>query len=124
MLILYVEDDVDDQLLFREALKKVDPGVESLFARDGEDALKVLNELTVLPDFIFVDLNMPNMDGKQFLKEIRRSEYKDIPVIILTTSTNTKDKIETEKLGAKTFYTKPIRFVELVNILKTALALK
>ena len=64
--------------------------------------------MVVLPDYIFLDLNMALMDGKECLKKIREQNHlKSIPVIIFSTSSSQKDKEETQKLGANAFITKP-----------------
>jgi CheY-like chemotaxis protein len=72
------------------------------------EALSLLKDPSITPDYIFLDLNMPRMDGKECLKEIRkRNHLKEIPVIIFTTSAAEKDKDEAKRLGATSFITKP-----------------
>ena len=66
--LMIVDDDSDDRDFFSRALNKIDSSAECLFAVNGEDALKILrNGIKRLPDFIFLDLNMPRMDGKTCL---------------------------------------------------------
>jgi CheY-like chemotaxis protein len=104
--ILLVEDDIEDQAFFIEALAQVAP--ESLFevANNGIDALYKLKNTRIRPDIIFMDVNMPHMDGIDCLKEIMRDDkIKDIPVIMLTSSV--KDVELTRELGAKAFIEKP-----------------
>jgi CheY-like chemotaxis protein len=115
--ILYIDDDPDDHEFFREALKIVAPDVNCYFARDGATAIDLLYSVVLLPDHIFLDLNMPHMDGKQFLYTLKKSDFKDIPVSIFTTSTNPRDKNECEKLGATNFYTKPTTYTGIVEFL-------
>ena len=114
---LIVDDDKDDCEFFCEAANEVDSSVQCLIAKNGEDALKQLNNgLKRLPDFIFLDLNMPRMDGKTCLIELKKDEkLKNIPVIILTTSSHQKDIDETRELGAVYFLTKPTDFQKLCN---------
>ncbi|HMI79410.1 MAG TPA: response regulator [Ferruginibacter sp.] len=113
-----VDDDPDDQELFIEALQEIDESCKCITAFDGEEALEKLNDGMPQPDFIFLDLNMPRMNGKQFLAEIKNNEkIKDIPVIIYSTSSDKKDMQETSELGAVHFLQKPNRFEELSKAL-------
>ncbi len=113
--ILIIDDDDDDREMFREALELVDRSVACLVAEDGIAALQILRtEQEYLPDFIFLDLNMPRMDGKQCLAAIRQTDHlRDIPVIIYTTSKHPQDVEDTKKLGATYFITKPFHFDEI-----------
>lgn len=121
-LLFLVDDDIDDQEIFKSALAKVDERLNLLTANNGYDALQLLASRETLPDYIFVDLNMPRMGGMQFLKEIKKTEIlKDIPVIIYSTSNNPKDVISTEQLGAVRFITKPARFSDLCLLLQNLL---
>src|ERR1700739_3500683 len=89
-----IDDDADDREIFSLALGKADQKVKCVVARDGEEALDILKgnkEFT--PDSIFLDLNMPRMDGRECLVEIRKIErLKNIPICIYTTSSLEKDK--------------------------------
>jgi len=108
MIVLYAEDDIDDFNTFCEVLDEVDSSVKCINARNGLEALQTLEELTVLPDYIFLDINMPALDGKACLKHIKKDErFKMIPVIIYTTSTNPKDRALCEQLGAQDYLPKP-----------------
>ncbi len=70
--ILLIDDDTEDQEIFLDAIKEVDPRLHCTTANDAEAALKQLNEEIVLrPDILFIDLNMPKINGKQLLKEIK-----------------------------------------------------
>jgi len=119
-LLFLVDDDIDDHEIFKSALAKVDADLALLTATNGFEALHVLSTSNPLPDYIFVDLNMPRMGGLQFLKEIKQTEtLKNIPVIIYTTSSNPGDIAKTRELGALSFVTKPSRFSELCNFLQS-----
>ena len=119
-LLFLVDDDIDDHEIFKSALAKVDEGLALITATNGYEALNVLSTANTLPDYIFVDLNMPRMGGMQFLKEIKQTDtLKDIPVIIYTTSSNPNDIAKTRELGAVSFVTKPSRFSELCSFLQT-----
>jgi CheY-like chemotaxis protein len=116
---LLIDDDEDDKEIFCIALKQVDPSIDCVTASDGREALSILNNASYTPDYIFLDLNMPRMDGKECLTEIRkRDRLARVPVIIFTTSSAERDKEETKRLGANSFITKP----PLVSTLADTLA--
>lgn len=120
--ILLVDDDADDQYVFKDALQAVDSSIIVDTAVDGIDALQKLAENKTAPQLIFLDLNMPRMNGKSFLKEIKSSQQlQSIPVIVYSTSSNPSDIEETKSLGAKDFITKPNSYKELCEVLTTAL---
>ncbi|MEO5889598.1 MAG: response regulator [Ferruginibacter sp.] len=117
--ILLIDDDVEDQEIFREALQVLS---DSLICTAFSNAKEALNKLTVdalNPDVIFLDLNMPIMSGQEFLTYVKKLDTKkDIPVIIFSTSSNPSTIQVTKDLGAIDFITKPDRFDRLVEILK------
>ena len=117
--ILVVDDDMDDVQLFGEVIANIEPSIKLLHAEDGRDALEKLAETTNhLPDLIFLDLNMPRMDGKECLKKIKKDDQLNhIPVIIYTTSSQINDIEETMEAGAVCFITKPNNLKELERIL-------
>jgi CheY-like chemotaxis protein len=105
---LLIDDDEDDTEIFALAAGEADPSIECFFARDGIEALQMLLGASFVPDYIFLDLNMPQMSGKECLIEIRkRAQLDDTPVIIYSTSSSQKDILETHNLGASSFITKP-----------------
>ena len=114
-----VDDDADDQELFIEAVSEVDRSIKCLAASDCEEALDLLkNKKIDLPDVIFLDLNMPRLNGKQCLAELKKQAHlRDIPVIIYSTSSEQRDIEETSRLGAVHFLTKPNKFEELCKAL-------
>ena len=119
-LLFLVDDDMDDHEIFKSALAKVDGDLTLLTATNGYEALDFLSTTGTLPDYIFVDLNMPRMDGLQFLKEIKQTDtLKNIPVIIYSTSSNPVDIAKTKQLGAISFVTKPSRFSDLCSFLQS-----
>ncbi|MEO8583107.1 MAG: response regulator [Flavitalea sp.] len=114
-----VDDDIDDQELFIEAVNEVDRNIECISASDCEEALALLKSgKMTLPDMIFLDLNMPRLNGKQCLAELKKqANLRDIPVIIYSTSSEKRDVEETTLLGAAHFLTKPNKFDELCKAL-------
>lgn len=106
-LLMIVDDDKDDRFFFRSAIRKNNPSFECVEAENGVEALQQLRTTEQLPDFIFLDLNMPKMDGRECLKELKKDEtLKNIPVIIYSTSEYKLDKEVTKELGADFFLTK------------------
>ncbi|MGB7394858.1 MAG: response regulator [Pricia sp.] len=121
-IYLIIDDDADDIDFFCEAIEEIDEEAECLMARNGEEALRLLRKQNTFPDCIFLDLNMPRMDGKTCLAEMKKDKgLKDIPVVIYTTSTHLKDREETLQLGADHFLTKPISFKKLCEDIRDAI---
>ena len=116
---LVIDDDRDDRELFSEALASVDPVIICEQATDGAEAFdRLLQQSIGQPDIIFLDINMPVMNGWQFLSKLKSVDaYKDIPVIIYSTSSNQRDKIEADRMGALCFITKPHAFRLLKSML-------
>jgi len=121
--ILLVDDDVDDQMYFRDAVSEVSPSLQCEIANNGSEALQQI-AVPPPPDLIFMDLNMPVMNGYECLVTLRKMEqYKDIPIIIFTTSNNSHDIAQAKRLGAALYFTKPADFKMLCNKLDRILDL-
>jgi CheY-like chemotaxis protein len=122
MTILFIDDDTDDKEIFLEAINAIDPEIECESATNGQEALIMLESGADLPQYIFLDINMPVMDGKAFLQAIKeRNRLKNIPVVIYST---TEDKEEIKKLrslGAE-YIGKPTSFEVLKKSLSKYLA--
>ena len=124
-VIFLIDDDIDDQEFFVEAVKEVDPNIVCHLASSCDEGLELLNKSSVLPDYIFLDLNMPKVDGKKCLLELKKNaRVKDIPVIIYSTSSLKKDIDETKGMGAVHFLTKPAAFRELCEAIENVLSIK
>lgn len=94
-------------------------------AKDGLEALTLLDELIVLPDYIFLDINMPKMNGKQFLSRIRKDlKTKNLKVIMYSTTSNPKEMNDCYELGAENFLIKPPDFMTLVRNLQSIFSSK
>ncbi len=125
--ILLVEDNPDDVQLTLRALKKNNIMNEIIVAEDGVEALDYLlgtgkyegRDTSVMPQLVLLDLKMPKMDGLEVLLRIRADERtKLLPVVVLTTSSEDKDRVESYKLGANSYVRKPVdfgQFSEAVN---------
>jgi CheY-like chemotaxis protein len=121
--LLIVDDDADDRQLFIDAVKDFDEQIVCVSAKDGKEALDLLNDLnTSLPDYIFLDLRMPRFNGKRCLMEIKKNErLKEIPVIIYTTSRELEDSKELKEMGALHFISKPANPEEVYFVVSFAL---
>ena len=121
--ILLVDDDADDRKYFSAALKEIEPSAECISAKDGREALDILHdEQQTLPDYIFLDLRMPRVNGRLCLKEIKATErLKHIPVIVYTTSQDLIEAVEMESQGVVKFITKPTSTEEIYYVISQAL---
>jgi CheY-like chemotaxis protein len=121
MVILIVDDDNEDCELFYEAINEIDAAIKCWTARDGRQALTFLTkEIVIPPDFIFLDINMPVMNGKDTLMEIKKNtRLRDIPVIMYSTTSDTKEIQGYYRLGAHDFLIKPNNFNKLVEALSS-----
>lgn len=125
--ILLAEDDPDDRLLTRRALKKSRLANEIAAVEDGEELMDYLRHEgeysdpsdAPRPGLILLDLNMPRMDGREALKLIKSDpELRRIPVIVLTTSEAEQDILQSYDLGVNAFVTKPVTFDGLADAIR------
>ncbi len=125
--VLLVEDNIGDVRLTQEALKEGRLLVNLTVARDGIEAMDILQQKNghagaPRPDLVLLDLNLPRKDGREVLQEIKAdAALKTIPVVILTTSAADADVMVTYGAHANCFITKPVgmdRFIETVKLLK------
>ncbi len=123
-LILLVEDNPDDVQLTLRALKKSNILNEVMVAEDGVEALEYLlgagkfagRDVRIRPQLVLLDLKMPRMDGLEVLQRIRGDERtRTLPVVILTTSSEDRDRIESYKLGANSYVRKPVDFNQFID---------
>lgn len=124
--ILLVEDDPRDIELTLDALDEYNLSNEIVITRDGVDALDYLYRRGTFaqrpegnPVVILLDLKMPRMDGVEVLKQIKSDEqFRIIPVVVLTSSRESRDLEECYKLGVNAYVVKPVRFSEFVEAIK------
>lgn len=121
--IFLIDDDIDDAEFFREALQKIDPAIQFHSTVNGETArMQLVSLRAVLPEFIFLDLNMPRINGKELLKELRKdATFENIRIVIYSTTISQRDMKETLELGANDFLIKPTSLDGLVTGLKDVL---
>lgn len=117
---LLADDDADDKTLFCEALAEIDPGIICHTAADGKEALAILSKDEARkPDIIFLDINMPIMDGWQCLGKLKSdANHRSIPVFMYSTSSYQRDIELALESGAFCFFTKPSDYRELRKILR------
>jgi len=113
--ILLVEDDALDIISVERSLKKIESEYVLYTAYNGIEALKLLRDtdLGLLPDVILLDINMPRMNGIEFLKEIREDkDLRNLKVFIMTTSSEADDRFEAEQLGISGYIIKPLNYTD------------
>lgn len=119
MKIVYIDDDPDDREIFCYAIKAVDSGISCLDFESGTKALDYLLANPTMPDFIFIDINMPRMNGYECAQKIKAAKnLKKSQIVMYSTAFQPKDLIEFTKLGIK-FLNKPTSFVNLVQSIKS-----
>ena len=124
MRVFLVDDDYEDHEIFKMALDKVEPLCEMLSAENGIEALDYFKKNSSFkPDIIFLDVNMPRMNGKECIKELRSlTDFKNIPMILYSTHDGQKEIDEAKEAGASDFMTKPASINEFAKSLRTMLA--
>lgn len=120
--VLVVEDDAADAYLIRQALES-DPRVQEIVrAKDGVEALSMLEDGTFRPDLAIIDLQMPRKDGFSFLVDLACQDEQEFPAVVLTSSKARADAVRSRLRGARLVLTKPDTLRELETILHRAIA--
>ncbi|MFC4097203.1 response regulator [Euzebyella saccharophila] len=123
MKILFIEDDQVETMKMTRTLSKLHLNHELIMAENGEDALDILKNTLRLPDLILLDLNMPRMNGNEFLVAIKKVQHlKNIPVVVLTTSQNRDDLLECYSSGIAGYVTKPLKYEDYVEKMRKVFA--
>lgn len=108
---IYAEDDIDDAQIMYETINKISPDLDVVIMKNGIEVFDFLSSLRpeeILPCFILLDINMPGMDGFTTLQQLKSIvQFKNIPVIMYSTSSHQADVKRSMQLGASNFYTKP-----------------
>lgn len=112
------DDDEDDRMLIREALKEASPDINIVEAENGKELVHNIKDADDLSDtVIIVDMNMPKMNGIEALKEIRKDPgLNEVPAVMLSTSNNPELKVKALQAGANEYYSKPTSFKGLLDI--------
>ncbi len=119
--ILLVDDDRVDVMTTKRALKDINVTNPVYTAGNGEEAIELLRDgKTEKPGVILLDLNMPRMNGIEFLRVIKNDDsLKRIPVVVLTTSKEEEDKVESFSLGVAGYMIKPVDYIKFVEVIRT-----
>ncbi|PCI33742.1 MAG: response regulator [Flavobacteriaceae bacterium] len=111
--ILLVEDDRIERLKFLKVVKKMAVESQVFEVENGEEAIEYLLQSSKLPSIVVLDLNMPKMNGIEFLSKLKKdNRLKYLPAIVLTTSCNQKDLLECYRIGIAGYVLKPLRYDE------------
>jgi len=122
--ILLVEDNADDAALTLRAFRKHNLANAVIVARDGVEAIDYLcatgphqgRDAKKLPQVVLLDLKLPKLDGLEVLKRIRSTELtRLLPVVVLTSSNEQRDQVESYRLGANSYVRKPVNFEEFIE---------
>jgi CheY-like chemotaxis protein len=123
--ILLVEDNAGDILLTKEALLEGTSGITLSVVEDGEAALKFISkefpyEFVECPDLVLLDINLPKINGIEVLEHVKKdSRFKHIPVVMLTTSSSSRDIIESYEKQANCYITKPVEFQKFIEAMRS-----
>ncbi len=129
LCILLIEDNLIETLKFQRVIKELFEGTlksratySLIIAKNGEEALSILQDKKREISVIFLDLNMPRMNGLEFLSIFKKNNsFKEIPVMILTSSKNIKDVKDAYKIGTAGYITKPMHYKEFKAQLNTVI---
>jgi len=119
-LILLLEDDIVDVMTIKRAIKHLDISNNLIVKENGEEGLDYLNHCAELPGLIFLDLNMPKMNGIEFLGAIKSNKkWAQIPIVVLTTSKDQHDKLATFSKGISGYMIKPVDYAQFKDMIDT-----
>ena len=121
--IFFIEDDVIEIMKFKRVLNKLQLNHKIIEATDGEEALTILRVKEVIPNIILLDLNMPNLNGIEFLKILKSDDkLKKIPTIIFTTSNDFNDILECYRTGIAGYIIKPLKYGDYTVLVEKTLS--
>jgi len=120
--ILFIEDDVIELMKFNRVLDKLGLNHKVIEANNGEEALSFLRKEGFMPEIILLDLNMPKLNGIDFLKILKSDDsLKRIPAIVFTTSNNPNDILECYRIGIAGYIIKPLKYEDYVVLVSKTL---
>ena len=122
MNVFYADDDEEDREIFCSAVQEINPAIHVILSKDGQEALDVLRIRKEPPDFIFLDINMPRMNGIECLVKLKAdNRLKSVPVIMYSTTADSKEVTKLKMLGAEGFIQKASSFEKLKQTLHKVL---
>jgi CheY-like chemotaxis protein len=120
--ILFIEDDFIESMKFKRVLKTLELNHRVIEAGNGDEALTILRANEIIPDIILLDLNMPKLNGLEFLRILKNDEkLRYIPTVIFTTSNNHRDILECYRIGIAGYILKPLKYEDYQVIVKKTL---
>lgn len=120
--ILLIEDDMIEVMKFNRTVSGLGLKHKVIEANNGEDAMKLLEIKENLPDIILLDLNMPRLNGIEFLTMLKQDDIlKYIPTIILTTSSNNRDLLKCFEIGVSGYILKPLKYEDYITKIQRVL---
>ncbi len=120
--ILLIEDDHIDILAVQRAIKELGAHNPLQIAKHGSEALHLLRRGNNLPGIILLDLNMPHMNGIEFLEQLKQDkDLRQIPTVVLTTSSDEEDRQTCFALGVAGYMIKPVEYTDFISMLRTIL---
>ena len=119
--ILLVEDDRVDIMAVKRAVRELEITDPLIVVTNGEEGLAYLKDPeNVLPAIVLLDINMPKMNGIEFLRVVKQdARLRRLPIIVLTTSQEDQDRFNSFDLGAAGYMLKPVNFVQFVDVIRT-----
>jgi CheY-like chemotaxis protein len=122
--ILLVEDNAEDAEMTMRALRKRNLANHVHWVKDGEEALEYLfctgryagRDITRPPRLVLLDIKMPKVDGIEVLRRVKSSELKQIPVVVMTSSNEERDVLESYRLGVNSYIVKPLQFADFLEV--------
>jgi CheY-like chemotaxis protein len=122
--ILLAEDDEEDVFLFKTVLSELNQDIHVAVATDGNVLMTLLKQVTILPEMIFLDLNMPHKNGFECLSEIKANEkWNNIKIVILSTSSQPQQIEIAYKGGVDLYLAKPVSYTQFKNMMEKCLSL-
>jgi len=113
-ICVLIDDDADDRALFVSAMIDVAGDFDVIVFENAQEAIRRIRDREIIPDVIFLDLNMPGINGYQLLVYLKgQIRYNRIPVIVYATTADALEKTRTRKMGAAGFFQKPAAYSEL-----------
>lgn len=120
--ILLIEDDAIEVMKFKRVLSNLRLNHSIVEANNGEEALKILNIKDQMPNIILLDLNMPKIDGIEFLSNLKKNDkLRHIPAVVLTTSNNIKDLKKCYEIGIAGYILKPLKYEDYITKIESLL---
>ena len=121
--ILLVEDNAEDAEMTMRALRKRNLANHVHWVKDGEEALEYLfctgryagRDVAHPPRLVLLDIKMPKVDGIEVLRRVKSSELKQVPVVVMTSSNEERDVLESYRLGANSYIVKPVQFADFLD---------